>query len=116
MQARDSRLRTPEASIDRGRTHLQVFEQGFKSTCKVLCVFFVGNARLTDMEGENYLRTLLANSPPNLVITHNSQNSVSVSFVPLSSILVASVFVNSVLTSPPPPLPQRAPVVVQERH
>jgi hypothetical protein len=73
-------------------------------------------ARLTDMEGENYRMTLLANSHLSLVMTHNSQNFAPVSFDPLSSIPIASVSVSSVLIGPPPPLPRRAPIVVQERH
>ena len=60
--------------------------------------------------------TLLANSPPSLVITHSSQVSAPVSSVPLSSIPIAFVSVSFVLTGPPPPLPRWAPVVVQERH
>ena len=74
------------------------------------------SARLTDMEGGNYRMTLLANSHSSLVMTQSSQNSETVSFDPLSSIPVASVSVSSVLTGPPPPLPRRSPVVVQERH
>jgi hypothetical protein len=79
-----------------GCTHLQVFELGFESTYIVLLVFFVGNARLTDMERGDYLRLMLANNPPSLVIKQSSQNFVPVSSVPLSSISVASVFVSFV--------------------
>ena len=72
----------------------------------------VGSARLIDMDRENYLITLLGNSPPSLVMTQSSQNFAPVSSLPLSSIPVASVSVYSVLTCPPPPLPRWAPVVV----
>lgn len=51
------------------RTLLQVFELGFETAYIVLLVFAVGSARCTDMEGENYLRILLTNNPPSLVMT-----------------------------------------------
>ena len=82
------------ASTDRGRIHLRVVELGFESTCIVSLVYVVSSARLTDMEGENYRMTLLANSHPRLVMTQTSQNSAPVSFDPLSSISVAFVSVN----------------------
>ena len=81
-------------SIDRGRIHLRVVELEFESTCIVSLVYVVSSARLTDMEGENYRMTLLANSHPRLVMTQTSQNSAPVSFDPLSSIFVAFVSVN----------------------
>jgi hypothetical protein len=76
----------------------------------------VDSARLTNMEGEKYRMTLLANNHSSLVMTHNSQNSAPVSFDPLSSIPVASVSVSYVLTCPSPLLPRWTLVVVQERH
>ena len=50
--------------------------------------FFVGKTRLTNMEGENYLSQLLANSPTSLVMTQSSQNSTLLSSVPFSSFLL----------------------------
>ena len=69
-----------------------------------------------DMEEENYRVLLLANSHPGFIMTQSSQNSASLSFDPLSSVSVTSVSVSSVLTGLSPPLPQQAPMVVQERH
>ena len=94
---------------------MQVFELGFESTC-IFFLIFVGSGGLDDMERENYLRTLLANNSPSLVMMQSSQNFALVSFVPLSSILVASVSVSSMLTTPPPHLPRQAPVVMHDRH
>jgi hypothetical protein len=109
------KLGTPGRWISRPYS-FAIFWARFWRYLHFLLVVFVWSARLDDIEGKNYLETLLANSPSSLVMTQNSQNSAPVSSVSLSSILVAFISVGSVLTGPPPPLPRRAPVVVRDWH
>ena len=90
----DSRPGAPGASADRAstvvsckrRARVEVWVHCMIDGCYGFRISF------RNMEGENYRVSLLADNNPGFIMTQSSQNSASLSFDPLSSAPVASVF------------------------